>query len=195
MSIGSISSIPSISLFWLMGTSLNPAHAQTPIPVHGLHFSCTDPKFPAVLEEYILGCGPDGEVDRMMSIHDKTVTLLPEKGNWGIGTVLFRLGRPGGIWDPNQEMWSGDRVLRDVGAVITQQDVVAVTTQSEVIVRRRDQRIQHRQEAKPVGWHPPAVTSTYVAWIEWNTTGQKIAIWEWENGGEIQEIPVNHPLF
>ena len=168
---------------------------EIPIPVHALPFPCTDPHFPALLEEYIIGCGVDGNVDRIMSIHDQKVHQLPNDDVWGTGTALFRMGTPGGLWDPTGKQWTGGRIFVDQGTAITQHDTIAVLNENEIVVRRINDKAQYHHPAQGIGWQRPAITQHAVAWIEWTETGEEIALWNWREGEETIFIPAEKPLF
>jgi hypothetical protein len=173
----------------------NSLASDIPLPLHGLHYPCSNPRFPTVLDTMVLGCGPDGSVDRMMSLHDQKIVDLPEKNNWSTGEVLFRTGSPGGIWDPTSKRWVSDRILVQNAVGRSQFGLIAVLGETEILLREKDERIQYQRAAKPIGWHPPAITNNVVAWIEGLEQDAKIVIWHWQEGDKITTISSISPLY
>jgi hypothetical protein len=171
------------------------------VPIQALTNPCQNPRYPRILEDYILGCGLDGKVDRAFRFKDGIVTKLPHKENWAEGERIFRTGSPGGLWDPQKEMFQGGRFFGEGVAAKVQYGFIAVLSSDYVAIGDLAKVEQYRRQATPIGWAPPVLLKgidqsnpSKVAWIEWSSNGMDVVIWEWNSGTEPVRLSTDRAL-
>ena len=135
---------------------------------------CQDPRYPALAGGWVVGCGPDGLVDRALSLADSGLVVLPEGGRTPAlaeaqvifvtpgGTRLFQLGRPA------DQQPTGLARYPQVTVAPPGFDGhhLALLRADALMVGAPDDRGSHVWEAHPAGWYPPAVAWPWVAWVQ-----------------------------
>lgn len=132
----------------------------------------------------MVGCGPHGAVDRALSIHTGQLHLLPISGRSpALGdSVLYLPGHSGGLV---QLLSSGPELALDTATIHTPSiapaairgERVALLSAGSVQSSRVTDRVRHIHDADPVGWYPPALTDTHVAWVDTGGRSSVTEVW------------------
>lgn len=185
--------VAAVSVFFVLN-----AFSAEPVPVHGVTL-CQDQYFPAITDDWILFCSPSSQKNRLYNRHSKEISPLPYSENWAQGTLLFLIGKEGGVWDSAAQQMQGRRVIL---ASNKQEQVVGNSTKDKVVVAVQDRVIlldtqtglQYQTSASPIGWHPPVILAQQVAWIEWFGDSAHIVLWNWQTDRH-SIITAEQPLF
>ena len=131
-----------------------------------------------------MGCGPQGEVDRALSIQSGQLHQLPISGRSPAlsDSALYLPGYGGGLV---HLLESGPEPALDVATIHTPAiaptalhgDRVALLSAGSVQSFLVTDRVRHIHDASPVGWYPPALTDTHVAWVDTGGVPSETEIW------------------
>jgi hypothetical protein len=157
------------SLSWAAG----PGVPGLSIPLHALKHRCTDARFPRLAGGWVVGCGPTGDVDRALSLESGRVIELPRAlspAGTGPGFVVGA-GRRGGLFALTEsgavEVPDTTRITEPLLAPpATDGTHLAVLSERGLQAFPATERARTLHEARPMGWHPPALVWPWVAWVE-----------------------------
>ncbi len=143
------------------------------LPVHALTHACTDLRYPALAGAWIVGCGPDGRVDRALSLATGREVRLPRALDApALGpAVVYAPGPAGGFWvlGADGSVKSVDVArLRDIAVAPAATDGahVAVLSADKVQAFPTEARSRPTFEVRARGWYAPALAWPWVAWVE-----------------------------
>ena len=141
------------------------------MPLHALAAPCADPRYPALAGAWAVGCGPDGRVDRAVSLDTGALVMLP------FASTSPALA-PGVVFDLRSglaRLDEGVALLREGVPVVraamvappsTDGERLALLTRDRVEVGPVDSRTRRSYAARPAEWYPPALAGSWVAWVE-----------------------------
>lgn len=159
-------------------------HAGLAVPVYAASQPCADPRYPALAGPWVVACGADGLVDHVVSVHSGQQFPLPISARspaLGDGTIYIP-GLRGGLI----ALQEGGPVRVDGTAVIHTPTVspaairgqrVAVLGEDTVQTALVSEASRRLYPASPVGWYPPALTETGVAWVDTGGQPTNTEIW------------------
>ena len=152
---------------------------QNIIVLSELAFTCRDARYPILMSNWVVGCGPSGRVDRAFSLATKQVARFTVKQETvGMGFFPF-MGSHGRLSLQKQKLEKSKRILASmIAPPISDQDRVAYLGKEFVALRQAGQT--YRQAAQPRAWYPPALFDSGVAWVE-NDGQRGEDIWMWKH--------------
>lgn len=140
-------------------------------PVHALRRACHDRRFPRLVGPWAIGCGPDGAVDLAVDLRTNAlITLASPVDTPGVGeAVLFAPGLDGGLWTLPGTLPEPVKITAGVHtiaptAVLGRRIALLAKGQVSAFDAASFQRAVH--DADPVPWYPPALTPTWMAWVD-----------------------------
>ncbi len=146
------------------------------VPIHRVAQTCQERGFPLVIEQGILGCDKSGVASQWHPFFDgqsfRPMEVLPE-GGWFWGTVLFRSGTQGGLWDPDLQNWSMPR--RRVSSQVAEGQGFATeqyalwTTAESVQWLSLETGVQRSHSARPLQGQHPVLWGDFIGWVEWGS--------------------------
>lgn len=142
------------------------------VPLHGLDHACQDARYPALAGPWVVACGPEGLVDRALSLETGVELRLPAQAAApGLAEgLLLLVGSPaGGI-----RLEPGGATLLDLPQVRTRTLAPpatdgtrgAVLAEGSVSAWPLTERTRVTHPARPVGWYPPALAGQVLAWVQ-----------------------------
>lgn len=145
--------------------------AGAAVPVHDLGHPCLDLRYPALAGAWVVACGPDGRVDRALSLQTGTEHRLPvAMTSPGLGDgVLLAVGPEAALvrlQEQGAELVDLPRVRSAATAPpAVQGEWAAMVLEESVTAWPLEQASRRLKEAKPAGWYPPALAEGVVAWV------------------------------
>ena len=149
------------------------------VPLYGLDHACQDARYPALAGPWVVACGPDGRVDRALSLLTGVEVSLPIRpispglgeGSPGLDEgLLLAVGDPAGLVRLSPQ----GATLADLPRIHTPVTAPPATDGRRGALVAEDRvsawpleaasRVTHA--ARPVGWYPPALAGTLLAWVE-----------------------------
>lgn len=142
------------------------------MPLYALSAPCSDPRYPALAGPWAVGCGPDGLVDRAISLRTgRQLTLPHATRSPALDDAAVYLPTQGVLIHLTE---SGPVLAEDIATV--HEPLVApaalYNTQMATLSTDRVQsapptaRARRQYDAHPVGWYPPALTADRVFWVD-----------------------------
>ncbi|NOY27805.1 MAG: hypothetical protein GXP62_18230 [Oligoflexia bacterium] len=142
------------------------------VPLHGLDQPCRDQRFPTLAGPWVVACGPDGRVDRVLSLISGVEYRLPQAMiSPGLSPgLLMAVGPDAGLialQDTGPELLDRPRSRTpSIAAPATDGSIGAALYEGRVSAWPLDSPTHRLVEAHPVGWYPPALVPGLVAWVE-----------------------------
>ncbi len=143
------------------------------IPIYAASNRCRDPRYPQLAGPWIVACGGDGQVDRVLSLHTGAEHALPfSDDSPGVGPgYLVVMSDPATMVHlttegPEVEPAPTPIRRRLVAPPSTDGAHIAVLTESHTWAFSTPDRARKMYEAQPAGWFPPALAWPWVAWVQ-----------------------------
>lgn len=143
------------------------------VPLYALAAPCDDPRYPALAGPFVVGCGPDGLVDRALSLQTGRVLTLPLQARSPAldDGQIYIPGFEGGLirlTEPEPTLAEDTAAIHDtlVAPPALRGPHVAVLTADRVQAAAVTDHARRLYDAHPVGWYPPAIAGDRVAWID-----------------------------
>lgn len=157
-------------MWWLAGWALAAPGLR---PLYAVEHACLDPRYPALAGSWVVACGPDGQVDRAISLVSGAELRLPfasEAPGLGPGAI-YAAGPAGGLALLADGQVRGlEELTRVTDALVappaTDGRHVAIAAADHVQAFLATDRQRRRIEARPAGWYAPALAWPWVAWVE-----------------------------
>ena len=173
----------------IVGSATSLSHAAPPgtpgiaVPLHALRHDCNEPGLPRLAGPWVIGCGPDGRVDRALSLESGRVVLFP-RALTGVGTgpgVVLATGRTGGLFtleeDGVVENPDATRILEPLLAPPATDGVhIALLSERGLQADVATATARSLHPVRPMGWQPPAMNWPWVAWVE-DSGGGDADVW------------------
>ena len=171
-------------------------------PVHPLSAPCSDPHFPSLAGEWLVGCGRDGQVDRALDLQTGQLWQLP--------TALDNPARGEGLlWQPDRRSSAirldatGPVLVALVSPAVQASTTAgsldasggAATTPSSLLLVNANNVTWTPLKARPASWYPPALNENLVVWVERVAGGTEIRLRRRDQGPIIRltNLPASNP--
>ena len=171
-------------------------HSGVAVPLYAASAPCDDRRYPALAGPWVVACGPDGQVDRVLSLRTGRQLDLPLSSPSPAldDSALYIPGFGGGLI----QLHESGALLADGIATIHDPAVAPAALSGERVVVLSADRVQSarlldrarlKHDAQPVGWYPPAIAGDHVAWVDTGGQPDGTAIW-WMplEGGDPQQL-------
>lgn len=142
------------------------------VPLHAFGSACEDPRYPALAGAWVVGCGPDGRVDRALSLATGRELSLPRSFRHpGLGEALVvGAGDEAAVVRLAEDGAHLDEGVRVRGAPtappVTDGQRLAMTEEGRVSAWPLSATVRQPRSAEPIGWMPPALAGHWLAWID-----------------------------
>ncbi len=140
-------------------------------PLPWLDGPCDDLRYPVMDGDWVVGCGPSGDVDRAMNLASGERVILdagataPAVG----GGVVYAAGLRGGLWRLPSAASDPDMARIPVtghAPPATDGSFVVVVTSTDVQRLEIGERTRYHTAASPAPWYAPAVSGRWAAWVD-----------------------------
>lgn len=155
-------------MWWLTGLAL-----AAPRPLYAVRHDCDDDRYPALAGEWVAACGPNGQVDRVISLNGGAELRLPFAATSpGLASdTVYAPGLDGGMAMVVMDaIDASEDLTRVVDALVappaTDGIHIAVLGRDYLEAFAATERQRRRISARPAGWYPPALAWPWVAWVE-----------------------------
>lgn len=161
------------------------------LPLYALDAACADPRFPRVVGEWAVGCGPTGAVDRAVHLPSRRTVTLPT-------ALTHPCADDRQLWAPGQpdarvllgpvepSLAPAPRLTSPAGPCGISGDRVAVQDAEGLRVGDAEGPWT-RLDTVPYGGAPLAVTQELVAWVAAIGDGQP-QVWCWAGAAAPQPL-------
>ena len=142
------------------------------LPLYKVSEKCSDRRYPALAGPWVVGCGSDGRVDRVLSLDSGRFFMLPLSFDApALGpSVLYSPGISGGLIFLSESGPQEAAVTMVHGEVAAPAGVdssrVVVLSEAHVQAFLFEETRRQLYEAHPAGWYPPALAWPWVAWVD-----------------------------
>lgn len=149
-----------------------PGVAGRSVPLYDFDGRCADPRLPALAGPWVVGCGVEGRVDRVLDLRTgRRFDLDPPLDRPGLGpSALVQVGMDTRVVrltaDGPVEVEGVTRLVdRAAGPPATDGAHLALLSEDAVQALATDQRGRRKHETRAAGWYGVAMTWPWVAWV------------------------------